>query len=74
MSEEFQRRDDLHGYSDREILLLLVQKVDATLPVINKRLDSHAADLKTLKEWRAYITGGLAVIGAAFGYHVKGGH
>ena len=72
MSEEFHRRDDLHGYSEREILLLLVQKVDASLPVINKRLDAHAGDLKTLKEWRGYISGGIAAVAGALGLHLKG--
>ncbi len=74
MSDDFQIRQDYHGLSEREILLLLVQKVDATLPVINKRLDSHAGDLKTLKEWRGYISGGLAVIAGALGVHLKVGH
>lgn len=67
MSEEFQKRDDFHGYSDREILLLLVQEVRYAIPVINKRLDAHASDLKSLREWRNYLAGGMAVIGAYLG-------
>ncbi len=59
-------------FSEREILLLLVQKVDASLPVINKRLDAHASDLKSLREWRMYLTGGWAVVSAWLGLHVKG--
>ena len=67
MSEEFQSREDFHGYSDREILLLLVQEVRYTLPIVNKRLDAHASDIKSLREWRNYLGGGLAVIGAYLG-------
>ena len=72
MSEEFHRREDYHGYTDREVLLLLVQKVDANLPTINKRLDSHATDIKSLREWRMYLSGGWAVVAAWLGVHIKG--
>lgn len=68
MSEDFKQRDDLHGYSDREILLLLVQEVRYSMPIVNKRLDAHAADIKVLREWRNYLAGGLAVVGAALGF------
>jgi hypothetical protein len=74
MSDEFIRREDFHGYSDREVLILLAQEVRASLPVINKRLDSHAGDLKELKNWRSYISGGIAVIAAALGLHLKAGN
>ncbi len=72
MSDEFKRREDLHGYSEREILLLLVQKVDASLPIINKRLDAHASDIKSLREWRNYLSGAWAVVATGLGLHIKG--
>lgn len=67
MSDEFKQREDFHGYSDREILLLLVQKVDYSMPIINKRLDSHAEDIKALREWRNYYGGVFAAIVAYLG-------
>ena len=68
MSDEFPRRDDFNGYTEREILLLLVQKVDASLPVINKRLDFHAGDIKTLKGVAATMTGASIIIGIVLGW------
>ena len=65
MSDEI----DLGKLSDRELLILVVQGVNTH----GKRLDSHADSIKTLKEWRAYISGGLAVIAGALGIHLKGG-
>ena len=45
---------------------------DKEKQVIENRLNSHAADLKNLKEWRAYLSGAWAVIAGAFGLHLKG--
>lgn len=64
MSEEI----DLGKLTDRELLILAVQGVNTH----SKRLDSHARDIKVLREWRNYISGGLAVIGGALGLHIKG--
>lgn len=35
--------------------------------IINKRLDSHAGDIKSLREWRFYYGGIFAAIGAYLG-------
>ena len=67
MSDEI----DLGKLSDRELLILVVQGSNTH----GKRLDAHAADLKMLREWRNYISGGIAVIAGALGIHLKtGGH
>lgn len=36
--------------------------------VVDKRLDAHAADIKTLREWRNYLVGGWAAICAYIEY------
>ena len=53
-----------------ELLIRLDMKVGAIparLDIVDKRLDSHALDLKGLREWRNYLAGGMAVIGAYLG-------
>lgn len=66
--------------SDREILLLLRQEVkigmeqwvkDQQLTV--KRLDSHARDIKALRDWRNYYGGIFAAITAYLGIKHHGG-
>lgn len=54
---------DLGKLSDRELLIMAVQAVNTH----SKRLDSHAADIKSLREWRNYLAGGFAVITAYLG-------
>lgn len=65
MSDEI----DYGKLSDRELLLLVVQSSNTH----SKRLNAHAADLKALREWRNYISGGIAVVAGALGIHLKGG-
>ncbi len=74
MEEPFKQRDDLHGYSDREILLLIVQEVRYSLPIINKRLDAHANSIRGLQDWRNYLAGAWAVLAAAIGFKSLGPH
>lgn len=67
MSDEI----DYGKLSDRELLLLVVQSNN----VHSKRLDAHAHDIKSLREWRQYISGGIAIVAGALGIHLKaGGH
>lgn len=49
------------------------EKFDAHSEVANKRLDAHAESIKSLKEWRSYLSGAWAVIAAGLGLHIKGG-
>lgn len=58
--------------SDRELLLLIVQEVQQKLPVIESRLNSHASDIKSLREWRYYSGGAIAAIAAYFGFRITG--
>lgn len=68
--------------SDEEMIELLIRmdergkrmedKFDTHAETTNKRLDAHAHDLKGLREWRNYISGGIAVIAGALGLHLKG--
>lgn len=62
------RRQEPRNLTDRELLLLIVQEVQQKLPIIEKRLDSHAKDIKNLREWRFYYGGGLAVLGSLATY------
>lgn len=43
------------------------EKFDTHANGVNKRLDAHAADIKSLREWRYYLGGGIATIGAYLG-------
>lgn len=58
---------DYGKLTDREILILACQAVNTH----SKRLDSHAADIKSLREWRNYLTGGITTIAALLGIHMK---
>ena len=60
--------------TEREILILLRQEVQNEMKqraidqaVVNRRLDSHASDIKSLREWRFYYGGVFAAIGAYLG-------
>ncbi len=59
---------DLGKLTDRELLILVVQGVNTH----SKRLDSHAADIKSLREWRNYLSGAWAVVAGGLGLHLKG--
>lgn len=65
--------EDLSDKSERELLLLLNQKVELAFPVIEKRLDAHARDIKDLRAWRFYQGGALAAVAAYFGIKTHGG-
>ena len=64
---------DKHELSDRELLLLIAQRIDEKLPIIDKRLDSHASDIKGLREWRNYSAGALAALATLLGIKHHGG-
>lgn len=59
MSDEI----DLGKLSDRELLIMVAQAVNTH----SKRIDSHAADIKSLREWRNYLAGGFTAITAYLG-------
>ena len=40
--------------------------------VTDKRLDSHAADIKSLRSWRSWSAGVGAALSALFGYKLSG--
>ena len=46
---------------------------DEKAEITEKRLNSHASDIKILKEWRGYVSGAVAVVAGAFGIHLKSG-
>lgn len=64
MSDEI----DLGKLSDRELLILVVQGLNTH----SKRLDSHASDIKSLRDWRNYLSGAWAVLAAGLGLHARG--
>lgn len=64
---------DAKNLTDRELLLLIVQEVQQKMPVVEKRLDSHAKDIKDLRAWRYYSGGAIAAVAAYFGIKIHGG-
>jgi hypothetical protein len=57
-----------------ELLIRLDAKFDARVErdaIVDKRLDAHAADIKSLREWRNYLVGAWAAACAWVEYRSK---
>lgn len=66
------RRLTHRALSDRELLLLIVDRVEIALPAIVKEQDEQRKDIRDLLRFRYYTAGAIAALLALFGIHHGG--